>query len=227
MRKSMKLYVLGAVVATALTATACDPSSGDKKADDKSSAPASAPSKPGKTTGAGTTGTATTPTTPQPSKGGSGGGYKYANRQKPPSTMVCEHGGQGPYGSIESVNFGGESPNTVIGLVLGSYECVGGDGAPTFTPNSATGAATDVLLDDAHLKVVVGGDLASKLGTKTPSASKFVDQLAKMQDSGQLKGRKAPQFYFRLDTPSDDVNTTPDDNTHVIYLYQLILTDGS
>jgi hypothetical protein len=228
MRRSMKVYALGAVVAAALTTTACQ-SSGDKKADDKTSPPVSAPTKTGGAADAssaspgGSDGKATTTPAdankPTPAKGR----YAYANRQTPPTGSVCDHGGQGPYGSIESVNFGGESPNTVVGITLGSYECAQpGEASPVLTPNSATGAASDVLLDDAHLKVVVGGELASKLGTKTPTAAKFVARLAKMQDEGKLKGKNAPEFYFRLDSPSSDVNTTPDDSTHIIYLYQLI-----
>ncbi|MFC4891181.1 hypothetical protein [Streptomyces beijiangensis] len=221
MRGSMKLFALGAVVATALTATACEPKGADKS-DDKSSPPASAPSKPGKTPGSGSTGKAT-PTPTKPSDGGSGGGGKYADRQVPPTGSICDHGGQGPYGAIESVNFGGDSPNTVVGLVLGSYECAQpGEASPVFTPSSATGAATDILLDDAHLKVVVGGRLASQLGTKTPSANKFVKKLAEMQDDGKLEGTKAPQFYFRSDVPSDDVNSMPDDTSHIVYLYQIV-----
>ncbi|MFF2507769.1 hypothetical protein ACFVTY_31045 [Streptomyces sp. NPDC058067] len=118
---------------------------------------------------------------------------------------------------------GGESPDAVIGLVLGWYRC--GDTGPDFVPGSATGAATNVLVDSAHLKVVVGGQLASRLGTRTPSADKFLDQLARMQDKDELKGRKAPQFYFRIDAVSDDVNAMPDDGSRVIYLYQI--TDGA
>ncbi|MFJ8636382.1 hypothetical protein [Streptomyces sp. NPDC093568] len=52
----------------------------------------------------------------------------------------------------------------------------------------------DVLLDDSHLKVVVGDTLASDLDTKTPDADTFVKQLAKMQDKGELGGLKSPEF---------------------------------
>jgi hypothetical protein len=236
-RKTMKLYALGVAVAAALTATACEPSEGGGKADGKTSPSASAPSKPdadsggantGGSGGEGTTDPAKTGT-PDPEKtgssntGGSGGEdgkYEYADRQTPPKGSICDNGGQGPYGKIESVNFGGEAPNTTIGLVLGMYEC--GSEGPVFKPTSATGAAMDVLLDDSHLKVVVGGTLASDLGTKTPDANTFVKQLAEMQDNGELGGPKSPEFYFRIDGESDDVNTMPDDESHIIYLYQII-----
>lgn len=234
MRRSMKLYVVGAVVtAAALTTTACGPT--EDKADSKTSPSASAPSTsagaPSPSTSTPST-SASAPSTsggatvsPSASAGGSGG-WAYANRQTPPKGSICDHGGQGPYGKIQSVNFGGESPNTVVSIVLGSYECAQpGEASPVFTPNSATGAATDVLLDDSHLKVVVGGKIASQLGTKTPTANTFVKHLADMQDRGELNGRKAPEFYFRLDSPSGDVNVTPDDKTKIIYLYQIV--DGS
>lgn len=209
-RKTMKLYALGVAVAAALTTTACEPSEGDGKADGKTSPSASAPSKPDADSGGANTG----------GSGGEDGKYEYADRQAPPQGSVCDNGGQGPYGVIESVNFGGEAPNTTIGLVLGQYEC--GNEGPVFKPNSATGAAMDVLLDDSHLKVVVGGTLASDLGTKTPDANTFVKQLAEMQDNGELGGPKSPEFYFRIDGESDDVNTMPDDESHIIYLYQII-----
>jgi hypothetical protein len=221
MRGSMKLFVLGAVVATAMTATACE-ATGGESSDSKPSRTATAPSKPGTATASGSTGRAT-PTPVKSGAEGSGGGGKYADRQLPPAGSICDHNGQGPYGEIESVNFGGESPNTVVGLVLGSYECAQpGEASPVFTPTSATGAATDVMLDDAHLKVVVGGGLASQLGTKTPSAGQFVKKLAEMQDEGKLRGRAAPQFYFRSDVPSADVNAMPDNDSHLVYLYQII-----
>jgi hypothetical protein len=236
-RKTMKLYALGVAVAAALTTTACEPSESGGKADGKTSPPTSAPSKPdadsggantGGSGGEGTTDPDTTGT-PDPEKtggsntGGSGGEdgkYEYADRQNPPQGSVCDNGGQGPYGVIESVNFGGEAPNTTIGLVLGQYEC--GDEGPVFKPTSATGAAMDVLLDDSHLRVVVGGTLASDLGTKTPDADTFVKQLAEMQDDGELGGPKSPEFYFRIDGASDGANTMPDDESHIIYLYQII-----
>lgn len=208
--KKMKLYALGVAVAAALTATACEPSAGDGKADGKTSPSESAPSKPGADSGRANTG----------GSGREDGTYGYADRQTPPKGSVCDNGGQGPYGLIESVNFGGEAPNTTVGLVLGQYEC-GGEG-PVFKPAGATGAAMDVLLDDSHLKVVVGGTLASDLGTRTPDANTFVKQLAQMQDNGELGGPKSPEFYFRIDGESDDVNTMPDDQSHVIYLYQII-----
>jgi hypothetical protein len=236
-RKTMKLYALGVAVAAALTTTACEPSVSEGKADGKTSPSTSAPSKPdadsggantGGSGGEGTTDPDTTGT-PDPEKtgssntGGSGGEdgkYEYADRQNPPQGSVCDNGGQGPYGVIESVNFGGEAPNTTIGLVLGQYEC--GDEGPVFKPTSATGAAMDVLLDDSHLRVVVGGTLASDLGTKTPDADTFVKQLAEMQDDGELGGPKSPEFYFRIDGASDGANTMPDDESHIIYLYQII-----
>lgn len=209
-RKTMKLYALAVAVAAALTTTACEPSEGEGKADGKTSPSTSAPSKPDADSGGANTG----------GSGGEDDTYEYADRQTPPQGSVCNNGGQGPYGVIESVNFGGEAPNTTIGLVLGQYEC--GNEGPVFKPTSATGAAMDVLLDDSHLKVVVGGTLASDLGTKTPDANTFVKQLAQMQDNGELGGPKSPEFYFRIDGKSDDVNTMPDNESHVIYLYQII-----
>ncbi|WP_217212965.1 hypothetical protein [Streptomyces sp. AC550_RSS872] len=209
-RKKMKLYALAVAVAAALTTTACEPGEGDGKADGETSPSASAPSKPDADSGGANTG----------GSGGKDDTYEYADRQTPPQSSVCDDGGQGPYGMIESVNFGGEAPNTTIGLVLGRYEC--GDEGPVFKPTSATGAATDVLLDDSHLKVVVGGTLASDLGTKTPDANTFVKQLAKMRDNGELGSPKSPEFYFRIDSESNDVNTMPDDESHIIYLYQII-----
>ncbi|MCL8015904.1 hypothetical protein [Streptomyces sp. AS02] len=241
-RKTMKLCALAVAVAAALTTTACEPGESDAKADGKTSPSASAPSKPdadsggantsGANTGGSGSGRTTDPDTtgtPDPEKtgssktGGSGGvdgKYEYADRQTPPQGSVCDNGGQGPYGVIESVTFGGEAPNTTVGLVLGNYDC--GKEGPVFKPTSATGAAMDVLLDDSHLKVVVGGTLASDLGTKTPDANTFVKQLAQMQDNGELGGPKSPEFYFRIDGESDDVNTMPDDESHIIYLYQII-----
>ncbi|MFK4064496.1 hypothetical protein [Streptomyces sp. NPDC029674] len=211
-RNTMKTYALAVAVAAALTTTACEPGEADGKADGRTTSPsASAPERPG---GSDTGGTAT---------GGSAtedGTYEYADRQTPPKGSICDNGGQGPYGVIKSVDFGGEAPNTTMGLVLGQYEC-GAEG-PVFKPTSATGAATNVLLDDSHLEVVVGGTLASELGTRTPDADTFVEQLAEMQDSGELDGPKAPEFYFRIDGESDDVNAMPDDESHVIYLYQII-----
>ncbi|MGW6060914.1 hypothetical protein [Streptomyces sp. NPDC055189] len=231
-RKKMKLYALAVAVAAALTTTACELGEGDGKPDGEANPSASAPSRPGTdpggSDGASTTGPDATGT-PDPEKptssntgssGGEDGTYEYADRQAPPRGSVCDNGGQGPYGVIESVDFGGEAPDTTMGLVLGQYEC--GDEGPVFKPTSATGAAMDVLLDDSHLKVVVGGTFASDLGTKTPDANTFVKQLAKMQDNGDLGGRKSPEFYFRIDGQSDDVNAMPDDESHIIYLYQII-----
>ncbi|MEV3857100.1 hypothetical protein AB0J38_22560 [Streptomyces sp. NPDC050095] len=233
MNRNMKQYALGVAVVAALSVTtACGPSEDDGKAGSSASPSASA-SAP---TSASPSASAPDKTgTPAPIKsgeansgggnGGSSGGddkgdWDYADRQTPPTGSVCDHGGQGPYGSIESVNMGGESPFPVFGVVLGMYEC-GAEG-PKFVPSSATGAATNVLVDDIHLKVVVGGKLASDLGTKTPKANAFIDQLVKMEDSGELKGPKAPQFYFRIDAQSDDVNSMPEDDSHIIYLYQII-----
>ncbi|WKX69303.1 hypothetical protein [Streptomyces sp. XD-27] len=219
-------------VAAALTTTACESSEGDGKADGKADGTTSASASASQSTDA--------PSKPDPDKsgtaaptktggansgggnGGSGGsnekgGRDYADRQTPPGS-VCDNDGQGPYGKIESVNMGGESPYPVMGLVLGMYEC--GDAGPNFVPTSATGAATNVLVDDARLKVVVGGELASKLGTKTPDADKFLDQLALMEDNGELKGPKAPEFYFQSDAANPDA---PDgDDTEIIYLHQII-----
>ncbi|WP_431040515.1 hypothetical protein ACQUSR_00495 [Streptomyces sp. P1-3] len=228
MRKSMKLYALGVAVAAALTTTACESSEGDGKADGTTSPSASAsqstdaPSKPAPDK----TGKATPSKTGGSNSGGGNGGSggsnekgdrDHADRQTPPGS-VCDNDGQGPYGKIESVNMGGESPYPVMGLVLGMYEC--GDMGPNFVPTSATGAAMNVLVDSNHLKVVVGGELASKLGTKTPDANKFLDQLVLMEDNGDLKGPKAPEFYFQSDAENPDA---PDgDDTKIIYLHQII-----
>ncbi|MYT75380.1 MULTISPECIES: hypothetical protein [unclassified Streptomyces] len=222
-RPGLRACALGAAVAAALTLTACDQSSADPKTAHTESpatnAPASpsaaspSPSKSASTPAAEPTASTTTPRAASPA------GWKYAHRQTPPTGSVCDHDGQGPYAKIESVSFGGESP-TLVGLVLGHYDC---DGAkPRFVPSSATGAATDVLVDTNHLKTVVGGRIASRMGTRTPAASPFLDELARMQDKGELKGAKAPEFWFRIDAPSDDVNAMPDDNSRLIYLYQLV-----
>jgi hypothetical protein len=112
-RKTMKLYALAVAVAAALTTTACEPSEGDRKSGGKTSPSASAPSKPDAGSSGANTG----------GSGGEDGTYEYADRQTPPQGSVCDNGGQGPYGVIESVNFGGEAPNTTIGLALGQYEC--------------------------------------------------------------------------------------------------------
>ena len=238
LRKNTKLYVLGvAVAATLATTTACDPGGGDNKGGSTAS-PAARDSSP-------TTGTPSTPTpdktdSPSPTapattsggvntgggSGGSGGskkksGWDYADRQTPPRNSVCAHGGQGPYGKIESVTMGGESP-TGVGLVLGMYECSGK--RPTFVPTSATGAAMDTFVDTEHLKVVVGGKLASELGTKTPNVNAFLNKLAQMEDKGELKYSKAPEFYFQSDAPGAD-DALDGSSTHLIYLYQIV--DGN
>ncbi|NEB75348.1 hypothetical protein G3I40_08915 [Streptomyces sp. SID14478] len=216
MHNSRKLRVLGVgvAVAAALTTAACDAGASDGKDDGttspsatRSSAAPRTPSKPAAATS-------------DTSDGKGDGGH--ADRQTPPTGSVCDHDGQGPYGAIESVNMGGESPYPVVGLVLGRYECA--DAGPTFVPTSATGAASNVFVDTDHLKVVVGGTLASDLGTRTPSPDAFLDALVKKEDRGELRGRSAPRFYFRIDAASDDVNAMPDDDSHIIYLYQL--TDG-
>ncbi|MER7577308.1 hypothetical protein [Streptomyces sp. NPDC126514] len=223
-RRTMKLYALGLAVAAALTTTACEQDGDEGKADAKTSPSADAPSAPEPDSGGEGTSDPEETSTPDSEKtggpGGEDGTYRYADRQTPPTGSVCDNGGQGPYGVIESVTFGGEAPNATIGLVLGQYEC--GNEGPVFQPTSATGAATDVVLDEGHLKVVVGGTLASDVGTKTPDANTFVNQLAKMQDNGELGGPKSPEFYFRIDAESDDVNAMPDDESHIIYLYQII-----
>ncbi|MGW3495635.1 hypothetical protein [Streptomyces sp. NPDC001020] len=222
-----KLYVLGMAAAAALVTTACDPSGSDGKADDTARPAPSAPASPlpSAPTSAPTKPAPDKPASPSPARSGGiddgkNGSWGLADRQTPPTGSVCDHDGQGPYGAIESVNMGGESP-TGLGMVLGHYQCDGGTG-PDFVPDSATGAATDVLIDVAHLKVVVGAQLASELGTKTPDTNKFLDQLAKMGAKNELKGPKAPQFYLRIDAASDDVNEMPDDSSHIIYLYQIV-----
>ncbi|WP_223206001.1 hypothetical protein [Streptomyces xanthii] len=227
-RTSRKLYVLGVAAAAALALSACGPGDSEGSADGPTSAsPTTAQSTPPSTPDSPSApASSPVPSSPDPTiSGGPGdagnGGWDLADRQTPPAGSVCDHDGQGPYGAIESVSAGGESP-TMLGLVLGSYRC-DADG-PTFTPSSATGAATDVLTDDTHLKVVVGGQLAQDLGTKTPDANTFVKHLMDLQDKNALGGPKAPQFYFRTDVPSDDINAMPDDNSHLIYLFQI--TDG-
>ncbi|MFJ7625156.1 hypothetical protein ACIQZN_01545 [Streptomyces sp. NPDC097595] len=207
MRGNRKLYALGLAVAAALATTACEPSEGDGDAggaaSPSASAPASAPASPSAAA----------------SRPNYGSGWQYEDRQTPPEGSVCDHGGQGPYGSVESVSWGGESP-TMIGLVFGMYECDGSDF--TFRPTSATGAATQVRIDTRNLKVVLDGALAKDIGTKTPSADLFLDSMAAMQENGQLKGRQAPQFYFRTDVPDSDPNSMPDEEHELIYLYQIV-----
>ncbi|MFE0138417.1 hypothetical protein ACFWY6_43805 [Streptomyces sp. NPDC059037] len=236
-RKNWKLGLLGATAALALATTACEPSDDDNSGGDPKPSPTASESAE-KPSGDGSSGGKQT-SSPAPEKTGDdiegsggansgggtgdsdkGGNWDYADRQKPLSGSVCDNDGQGPYGKVESVNMGGESPDATLGIALGYYEC--GDMGPDFRTSSATGAAQNVLIDSAHLKVVVGGMIAEELGTKTPSVNAFLDQLVLMQDKGQLKGPKAPEFYFRIDAESDDVNAMPDDESHIIYLYQII-----
>ncbi|MGH4030392.1 hypothetical protein ACQB60_15790 [Actinomycetota bacterium Odt1-20B] len=246
-RKNWKLGLLAATAALTLATTACEPSGGDDNGSDSKSSPtASQPSTEKPSGGSGNGGSGNSggsggkqTSTPDPEKtgddiegsggansgggdGGSdeGGDWDYAYRQKPPSGSVCDHDGQGPYAKIESVDMGGESPDATLGINLGSYEC--GDMGPDFRSNSATGAGQHVLIDSAHLKVVVGGGIAEDLGTKTPSVNAFLDKLVQMQDKGELKNFKGPEFYFRIDAESDDVNAMPEDDSHIIYLYQII-----
>lgn len=219
MHRNMRLYALGLAVAAALATTACEPGGGDDNAGGAASpsASASGPSDTASKPAAEPTGKATPKETA--TGGGSTGGWKFADRQTPPQGSVCEHGGQGPYGSAASVSWGGESP-TVMGLVFGMYEC---DGSGfTFRPTSARGSATQVRIDTEHLKVVLGGALAKDIGTKTPSVDLFLDRMAAMQDNGQLNGPEAPQFYFRTDVPDGDPNSLPDDEHQLIYLYQIV-----
>ncbi|MDL2076357.1 hypothetical protein QNN03_07885 [Streptomyces sp. GXMU-J15] len=218
-RKTMKLFALGLAAAAALTTTACEQEGNDKTQDSTSPSAGSARTPDADSSGEGTQDSGATGTGDSGSQDST---YRFADRQTPPKGSVCDNGGQGPYGAIESVTFGGEAPNTVIGMVLGYFECV--DEGAVFKPSSARGSATDVLLDDSHLKIVVSGKLASDLGTKTPDANTFVKQLAEMQDNGELGGLKSPKFYFRIDAPSDDVNAMPDNESHIIFLYQV--TDG-
>lgn len=237
--KNWKLYLLGATAALALTTTACEPSGGDDKADgtkqpsatasqsadkpggdekpgDKPSDTRTGPGEDGAESGAGNGGSS--------GNGGSDGSgdkgkWDYADRQKPPSVSVCDAKKQDQYGKVRSVNMGGESPYPVLGVALGYYEC--GDMDPDFRTSSATGAASDLLVDSNHLKVVVGGQLASRLGTKTPDANKFLDEIARMQDNGELDGPKAPEFYIQHD--AEDPESVPvGDDVHVIYLHQII-----
>lgn len=240
-RKNWKLCLLGATAVLTLATTACEPSGDDKSSGGSKPSPTVSestekPSGDGNSGGSGGKRTSN----PDPEKtgddiegsggansaGGTGGSDKgddnwdYADRQKPPSASVCDNDGQGPYGKVQSVDMGGESPDATLGIALGYYEC--GDMGPNFRTSSATGAAQNVLIDSAHLKLVVGGTIAEDLGTKTPSVNAFLDQLVLMQDEGQLKGPKAPEFYFRIDAESDDVNAMPDDESHIIYLYQII-----
>ncbi|SDJ79183.1 hypothetical protein [Streptomyces indicus] len=226
-RKSSRVTVLGALaLAALLTTTACQPGEEDGKADgSKPSATATEKpeqsekpeqpeqgdktDKPSKPAGD-KTGTAA----PEGS-GGSGDGKGGVN----PADNVCAENGQGPYGKIETLTFGGEAPNTVVGLVLGHYECQGGETEPQFKPDSATGAAMNVLLDDAKLKVVVEGDLAKRMGSSTPDANTFVKEMAELESEGKLVGQKAPQFYFQSDAPNPDA---PDgEDTKIVYLHQI------
>ncbi len=218
-RTTMKLYALGLAAAAALTTTACEQEGSDKTRDTTSPS-ASAARTPDAGSGGEDSDKAGSPDAEQAGgSGGEDGAYRFADRQTPPTGSVCDNGGQGPYGAIQTVNFGGEAPNTVVGMVLGHYDCAGG--APVFKPTSATGAAMDVLLDDSHLKVVVGGTLATDLGTNTPDVNTFVKHLAEMEGNGELGGPRSPQFYFRIDGTSDDVNTMPDNESHIIYLHQV------
>ncbi|MEV8020047.1 hypothetical protein AB0O76_27580 [Streptomyces sp. NPDC086554] len=225
-RKNWKLCLLGATAALTLATTACEPSGDDNSGGASKPSPTASESteklsgdgSSGSSGGSGGSGGKRT-SNPDPEKTGDDN-WDYADRQKPPSGSVCDNDGQGPYGKVQSVDMGGESPDATLGIALGYYEC--GDMDPNFRTSSATGAAQNVLIDSAHLKVVVGGTIAEDLGTKTPSVNAFLDQLVVMQDKGQLKGPKAPEFYFRIDAESDDVNAMPDDESHIIYLYQII-----
>ncbi|MER7171370.1 hypothetical protein [Streptomyces mesophilus] len=225
-RKSRKSFALGAVaLAALLTTTACQPSEDDGAAGgSKPTATASPTGKPSKPAG-------DKPGTPAPdaskdagSGGKDGGDGKGGAGGENPADSVCSGDGQGPYGAVESVTFGGEAPNTTLGLVLGHYQCEGGETEPTFVPDSATGAAMDVMLDDNRLKVVVDGDLADKLGTTTPDANTFVKELAELQDKGELGGAKSPQFYFQSDAPNPDAPDGAD--TKIIYLHQIVFHIG-
>ncbi|MFJ4716500.1 hypothetical protein [Streptomyces sp. NPDC088785] len=226
LRDSLRACALGGAVATALALTACDRSEADAKPTRTPGTAASRPSEPSgsATPSAPPSASASSPTagaatSTSPNSGARSGGWTFAHRQKPPTGSVCDHDGQGPYAKIESVSMGGESP-TLVGLVLGRYDCDGA--APRFLPSSATGAATKVLIDTRHLRTVVGGRLATRLGTGKPAVNPFLDELARMQDKGELTGAGAPAFWFRIDAPSDDVNAMPDDDSRLIYLYQLV-----
>ncbi|NGO79303.1 hypothetical protein G6045_27150 [Streptomyces sp. YC504] len=219
-RTSRKSFALGALaLAALLTTTACQPGEDDGAAGgSKPTATASPTEKPSKPA-------ADKPGTPAPDaskdagSGGKDGGDGKGGGENP-ADSVCSGDGQGPYGAVESVTFGGEAPNTTLGLVLGHYQCEGGETEPTFVPDSATGAAMDVMLDDNRLKVVVDGDLADKLGTTTPDANTFVKELAELQDKGELGGAKSPQFYFQSDAPNPDA---PDgEDTKIVYLHQIV-----
>ncbi len=216
-RKSWKTYAVGAAaLAALLSTTACEgddaAKGGGSTTPTASATESEKPSKPAEDK--------TDKPAPDESKdSGSGGGDGKGDATEDPSNSICSGDGQGPYGSVESVTFGGEMPNTVMGLVLGHYQCEGGETEPTFVPDSATGAATDVVLDEAKLKVVVSGDLAKRLGTKTPDVNSFVEELAEMQDEGKLEGRKAPQFYFQSDAANPDAPEGGD--TKIVYLHQI------
>ncbi|WP_353940871.1 hypothetical protein ABII15_04025 [Streptomyces sp. HUAS MG91] len=223
LRNGLRACALGAAVTAALTLTACDQSNADAKPTRAASPSGSGPSSPSADSASPSTSAAAPSAEPATSTSTPGrarpDGWKFAHRQKPPTGSVCDHDGQGPYAKIESVSMGGESP-TLVGLVLGHYDCEGA--SPRFVPSSATGAATDVLVDTNHLKTVVGGRIATRMGTRTPAVGPFLDELARMQDKGELKGAKAPEFWFRIDAPSDDVNAMPDDTSRLVYLYQLV-----
>ncbi|MFE0174658.1 hypothetical protein ACFWZ2_20270 [Streptomyces sp. NPDC059002] len=211
-RTNWKLCLLGATAALALATTACEPSGGD---DNSGDAKPSATASHSTDTPSNSTDTPSKPDAPDKP----GGDWDYADRQKPPTVNICDAPKQDQYGKIESVNMGGESPYPVIGTVLGSYDC--DDEGPHFSSSSATGAASDLLVDSNHLKVVVGGTLAEELGTRTPDANTFLDKIADMQDKGELDGGKGPEFYIAHDAETADSVPVGDD-VHVIYLYQII-----
>ncbi|MBC9711268.1 hypothetical protein H9Y04_01615 [Streptomyces sp. TRM66268-LWL] len=219
--KNGKSFVLGAaVLAALLSTTACESGADDAKAGgSKPSATATQTDKPSKPAGD-ESGTPAPDASKDAGSGGSDGGKDGGGTGgENPAESVCAGDGQGPYGAVESVNFGGEAPNTTMGLVLGHYKCEGGETEPAFVPDSATGAATNVMLDDAKLKVVVAGELAKRLGTKTPDVNSFVQEIAELQDEGKLGGAKSPQFYFQSDAPNPDA---PDgEDTKIVYLHQI------
>ncbi|MFE0105716.1 hypothetical protein [Streptomyces sp. NPDC059009] len=239
-RKNWKLGLLAATAALTLATTACEPSGGDDSDSGSKPSPTVSESakKPSGNSGGSTgnsggstgdTGGSTGDTGGKDesansggSDGGSGGSgddnWDLADRQKLPSYNLCDAPKQDQYGVVESIDMSGEGVNPDLGVVLGYYEC-GGEG-PVFTPSSATGAATNLLVEPNHFKVVVGGTLAEELGSKTPDAQKFFAKLEEMEKSGELRGDKAPEFYIAHD--GDPADSVPGGESQVIYLHQII-----
>ncbi|MEU2248711.1 hypothetical protein [Streptomyces sp. NPDC019224] len=67
---------------------------------------------------------------------------------------------------------------------------------------------------------VPGPAVAAALATT--ACEPGLERMAAVQDNGQLKGRRAPQFHFRTNVPDGDPNSMPDGEHLLIYLYQII-----